>query len=183
MYRLGRVLGVAELHLRPSRRVLDVGCGTGLSLPLLCDIVGTAGRIVGVDASAAMLARARARTTGWGNVEFRRGDTGELAHVLGDCPPFDAVLFGYTLSIIAEWRRAFAQSLDALRSGGRVAVVDLALPTGPWRVLSPLARLACLTGGADPHRAPWQLVAATTADARHRVVRGGHVHVAAGTRV
>lgn len=185
VYRVGRVIGIAELRLRPGAHVLDVGCGTGLNFPLLCAAVGPAGRVVGVDASAAMLTRARARVAryGWGNVECCLGDAGDLGAVVPKEPTsFDAVLFTYSLSIIGDWERSFAQALDLLAPGGRIAVVDMAMPTGRWRFLSPLVRFACLTGGADPHRAPWRLLDGATKDTAHHNVRGGHIHVVAGTR-
>ena len=47
------------------------------------------------------------------------------------------------------WEQAWAGALAAVRPGGRAAVVDLAVPTGPVRVLAPLARVACALGGSD----------------------------------
>ena len=38
---------IAALALRPGDTVLDIGAGTGLSLPGLCEAVGPAGRVVG----------------------------------------------------------------------------------------------------------------------------------------
>ena len=46
---------VARLPARPGDTVLDVGCGTGLCLPLLREKVGPGGTIVGIDASEQML--------------------------------------------------------------------------------------------------------------------------------
>ena len=182
VYRVGRVLGVAALGLRPGARVLDVGCGTGLNFPLLRDAVGPGGRVVGVDSSSAMLARARARTAtaGWGNVDVRAGDASRLDETAGS-EPFDAVLYTYALSIIDGWERSFAQAKALVRPGGCVCVVDMALPRGRWRWLSPAARLACFAGGADPRRHPWRLIETQLADVRHEVRRGGHVHVVSGT--
>lgn len=185
VYRAGRVRGIELLDLKLGDRVLDVGCGTGLNFPLLRDLVGPGGEVVGVDASAAMLARAQRRVSvhGWSNVDLYHGDAAEMALPRDTrAALFDAVLFTYSLSIIGSWRQAYSRAVECLQPGGRVAVVDLSLPVGRWRVLSPLARLACFTGGVDTGRAPWQAVLDSTTDLTHEVLRGGHIHVAAGTR-
>lgn len=182
VYRLGRVLGIELLDLKPGDRVLDVGCGTGLNFPLLQGAVGPGGQVVGVDASAAMLARAQRRVErhSWSNVDLHHADAAEFS--LDSSPSqFDAALFTYSLSIIGSWQQAFTRAVECLRPGGRIVVVDLALPVGRWRLLSPLARLACFTGGVDTGRAPWQAVLDSTTDVAHEVLRGGHIHVAAGT--
>ena len=63
---------IARLALRAGETVLDVGCGTGLSLPLLRRELGAAGRIVGIEQCPEMIAKARARVTQhrWRNVEL-----------------------------------------------------------------------------------------------------------------
>jgi demethylmenaquinone methyltransferase/2-methoxy-6-polyprenyl-1,4-benzoquinol methylase len=67
-----RGAAVERLALQPGDAVIDLGCGTGLSLPLLVAAVGPTGQVIGVDASPHMLARARRRVeaAGWRNVEL-----------------------------------------------------------------------------------------------------------------
>ncbi|MEO6882213.1 MAG: methyltransferase domain-containing protein [Mycobacteriaceae bacterium] len=185
VYRAGRVAGVAALQLQPGQRVLDLGCGTGLNFPLLLE--GVAGRtdrgaVVGIDTSDAMLTRARDKVSqhGWAGVQLVHADTVSGAAELTG--PFDAALFTYALSVIGDWQAAWAAALERVRPGGRMLVVDMALPVGRWRVLSPLARLACLTGGSDPHRHPWTLAERDLRDVTHQVLRGGHVHVVSGVK-
>ncbi|MCU0932035.1 MAG: methyltransferase domain-containing protein, partial [Serpentinimonas sp.] len=65
-----RERAVASLRLQPGQVVLDVGCGTGLSLPLLRQGVGAQGRVYGCDQSPDMLRQTEKRLAdaGWNNV-------------------------------------------------------------------------------------------------------------------
>lgn len=187
VYRAGRRLGIDALGLRPGQCVLDVGCGTGLNLPLLTERVGAYGLVVGVDASAAMLEQARGRVAraGWDNVRLIQADatTLDLVRVRKEAGgPVDAALATYALSLMPDWRAAWRRMHELVRPGGRLAVVDMQRPDGPAIALTPLARVACALGGADIDAHPWTAVESDCAGVTVARAWGGHVQVRAGTR-
>src|ERR1700742_4876533 len=73
---------VEWLDPRPGQTILDVGCGTGLRLPLLAAALGPKGRVVGLEQSPEMigLARARVAAAGWRNVTLIEAPI-EAAHL------------------------------------------------------------------------------------------------------
>ncbi len=191
VYRTGRVTGIGALRLRPGALVLDIGCGTGLNFPLIREAIGPAGRIVGVDSSANMLAQARAKAEhlGWENIELVCADattltpgwlTGRLSQEHRKAGA-EAVLFTYSLSVMRNWPEAWRAATAAASPGARVAVVDLRTPTGPATALAPLAGLACALGGSDITAHPWTALERDCTDVQAWSLRGGHIQVRAGT--
>lgn len=191
VYRVGRRAGVAALRLGPGDVVLDIGCGTGMTMPLLERAVGPSGRVVGVDNSEQMLRRARRRASrhGWANVALVQADAtsvdpAELTAALGDGEgrrQADAVVFAYALSLMPDWPSSWRRVTAAARAGARVAVIDMRLPTGGASWAAPLARFACSLGGSDPTAHPWTALEAETDDVTTASFWGGHVQVRAGT--
>lgn len=186
VYRVGRQRGIPLLRLTQGATVVDVGCGTGLNFPLLATAVGPSGHVVGVDSSAAMLRMAgrRAARMPDGQVRLVRADATRLTlGLLGrtTTDPPDGILFTYSLSLMHPWQDAWSAATELAAPGTRIVVVDMAVPNGRARVLSPLARTACLLGGADIVAHPWQRLASLCRDVVHEEARGGHVQVWAGT--
>lgn len=117
-----RERAVASLRLQPGQVVLDVGCGTGLSLPLLRQRVGAQGRVYGCDQSPDMLRQAEKRVAeaGWNNVVVLECAAQDL-----ELPePVDAFLFHYAHDILRS-HRALDRLLAHAQPGARVAVAGV----------------------------------------------------------
>lgn len=150
---------IAALGLQPGEAVLDVGCGTGLSLPALVAAVGPHGRVVGIDQSPEMLAQARARVAaaGWTQVGLIEGP----AQALPAQARFDALLFHYTHDILQS-DAALDRLLACARPGARVAVAGVKYfpawlaPLNLWVYFKNRA----YNGSPGQLRAPWRRLAA-----------------------
>ena len=134
----GRRRAVERLSLRPDSKVLEVGCGTGLNFRHVLDhLAPDAGQLTGLDFSGDMLQRARRRAAarGWQNVDLVQADAAKLALDRR----FDAILFGYSVTIIPDWTAALERAYEHLRPGGRLAVLDFGRFQA-WGPLAPLMR-------------------------------------------
>jgi ubiquinone/menaquinone biosynthesis C-methylase UbiE len=118
--------------------VLVFCCGTGREFAAILERIGSEGSIVGVDFSAAMLARAQhtLEREGWTNVTLIEADVTEFEPP-GEVP-FDVGVCTLGMSIIPEWAAAFDALLGAVKPGGRLVVGDLQLATGFRALLNPL---------------------------------------------
>ena len=120
---------VKRLGLREGHRVLDLGCGTGLNFRLIEEHIGEKGFILGVDASAGMLAEARklCGKKGYTNVSLVTGDVSEMSFREDS---FDAFISTYLFSTVPEHRRGLGACLSSLKKGGRFVLADDILPAG-----------------------------------------------------
>ncbi len=122
---------VERLALQAGDTVLDVGCGTGLSLPLLQQAIGATGRIVGIEQSPEMVALARRRVAqhAWHNVELIEASarSARLGHI---APAADAAMFHFTHDILRE-PQALAHLMRHLRPGARLVASGLQWAQ-PW---------------------------------------------------
>jgi S-adenosylmethionine-diacylgycerolhomoserine-N-methlytransferase len=125
----GRAAAVRALAPRAGETVLDVGCGTGFSLPRLAASGAT---VIGIEPSPAMRMRAAARVAGRSlavTLDPRpygsHGDYEGRAH---------RILFSYSLSMVPPYLDVLAQAARDLRPGGLIVVVDFidAWPPVSW---------------------------------------------------
>jgi demethylmenaquinone methyltransferase/2-methoxy-6-polyprenyl-1,4-benzoquinol methylase len=121
---------VAAIDPAPGTRVLDVATGTGLVAEQL---VRHGCRVVGLDQSAAMLDRARAKLERdpelAQRVELVEGEAESLPFAVGE---FDHLTFTYLLRYVDDPARTLAELARVVAPGGRIACVEFGLPDPPW---------------------------------------------------
>ncbi len=169
-------------HLSPAPELLlDLGCGSGSSTAALLRRLPSA-RVVGIDASAGMLAQARAKSWPSG-VEFRQLPAERLAEL--DLPPADGAMAAYLLRNIdaADRDAALAAILGALRPGGQLVIQEYSVAGRRlaglvwtlvcWLVVIPLSWL--VRGSPRLYRYLWRSVRAfdSTATVHERLRRAG----------
>ncbi|MDP2776956.1 MAG: methyltransferase domain-containing protein [Anaerolineales bacterium] len=118
--------GLQMLAVKPGECVLEIGCGTGESLPALAFCVGRIGQVIGIDLSSGMLSMAKSKLMRFAssNVTLVQGDSFQLPFVDGT---FDAVFMSFTLELfaIAEIPVVLYECKRILRSAGRMGIVSL----------------------------------------------------------
>jgi demethylmenaquinone methyltransferase/2-methoxy-6-polyprenyl-1,4-benzoquinol methylase len=181
---VGRTLhrrAVERLAPRRGQRVLDVGCGTGLSFEAVEARIGPVGGLVGVELSREMLEQAERRVTrhGWSNVTLIEGAAKEVK-LPGD---LDAALLVLTHDIMRS-REALANVVGSLRAGGRIVAAGSKRPpprTGPLRTYVELKARRYVTTfeGFD---APWTVLAELVPDLEVEPILLGASYIAIGTR-
>jgi demethylmenaquinone methyltransferase/2-methoxy-6-polyprenyl-1,4-benzoquinol methylase len=138
----------ASAVVRPGDRVLDAACGTGDLA--LADVGAGAREVVAVDFSPRMLERARSKSS---VVQWVEGDLLALPFADGS---FDAATVGFGVRNLAQLERGLRELRRVLRTGGRVAVLEITTPRGVLRPfftlwfdrLVPLLGRLLPTGGA-----------------------------------
>ncbi|MDR7417608.1 MAG: arsenite methyltransferase [Armatimonadota bacterium] len=158
----------------PGETVVDLGSGAGLDAFLAAERVGSNGRVIGVDMTPEMIAKARANAERLQtrNVEFRLG---EIEHLpLGNAEA-DVVVSNCVINLLPDKRPAFREAFRVLRPGGRMVVSDIvsAAPL-PEAFKSAEMWTACL-GGAIPEAEYLALIADAGFTDIEVVTRRGYV--------
>jgi len=137
----GRRKVIERMNCRPGERILEVGVGTGLSLPLYPRNV----YVTGIDVSREMLARARERMRAMhlDNVTLHCMDA---EHMTFADDSFDKVVAMYVVSVVPSPRRLVTEMRRVCKPGANLYVVNHFRQSNPVvsmleRMMAPFSRL------------------------------------------
>jgi arsenite methyltransferase len=138
---------IAFSEVGPGDVVLDLGSGAGLDLLIAAEKVGPTGRVIGVDMTDEMIARARANIAAAGltNVEVRKGIIEELPVETGSV---DWVISNCVINLSPEKDRVFSEIARVLKPGGRMMVSDMVVHGMPEWVRENAALYSSCVAGA-----------------------------------
>ncbi len=140
---------VAIASLKPGETVVDLGSGGGFDCFLAAKQVGKTGKVIGVDMTPEMVAKARKNSIKMGldNVEFRLGEIENLP--VGD-NSVDIIISNCVVNLSPNKPAVYSDAYRILKSGGRLTISDI-LTTAPLpeEIKQDLVLLTACMGGAQ----------------------------------
>jgi len=124
---VGNPFNLGAIH--PGETVVDLGCGAGTDLCIAALLVGVAGRVIGVDATPAMVAKARAnaKLAGLPNIEVHESD---MARLPFSAACADVAISNGSINLTFDKTAVFNEAYRILRLGGRFQFADMVRSVG-----------------------------------------------------
>jgi arsenite methyltransferase len=123
---LGCGLPTEFARIKPGDVVLDLGSGAGNDCFIARSQTGETGKVIGIDFTEAMIAKARtnAGKLGYNNVEFRQGDIEQMP--VGAAVA-DVVVSNCVLNLVPNKRNVVAEIFRVLKTNGHFSISDIVL--------------------------------------------------------
>lgn len=174
---------VNALKLSKGDTVVDLGCGTGLNFPLLMDLVGPNGKIIGVDITDKMLDQAKIRVEekGWNNVELVLCDVAEYKIPKG----VDGIIATGVLTFSPSYDQVIKNGYEALKSGKRFVLTEFKMSAGSARFFAPILIFISQSLGVQKkwlERHPWKSIEKYFDEHYYKESYGGYACLSVGIK-
>lgn len=149
-YGLGCGLPTEIAGIKMGDTVLDLGSGAGNDVFIARSQTGEAGKVIGVDFTEAMLAKANENKEklGYQNVEFLYGDIEELPI---ESSSIDVVISNCVMNLVPDKAKAYKEVFRVLKPGGHFSISDVVLNGSLPKAILNAAEMyaACISGALE----------------------------------
>jgi ubiquinone/menaquinone biosynthesis C-methylase UbiE len=144
---LGCGLPTEYAMIKDGDTVIDLGSGAGNDVFIARRIAGESGKVIGIDFTEAMIAKARenAEKLMLNNVEFRLGDIESMPVTSGKA---DVIISNCVLNLVPNKHKVISEIYRVLKPGGHFSISDIVLDgelPGKWKEVAELYA-GCVSG-------------------------------------